>query len=62
VNYKNLNKITIKNHYSFLLIEEILDRLNGAAIYTKLDFKNIYYKIRIRKKDEYKTTFKIKYG
>jgi hypothetical protein len=52
VNYRNFNKITIKNRHSFFLIEEILDRLNGAAVYTKFDFKNIYYKIRIRKRDE----------
>jgi hypothetical protein len=52
VNYKDLNKITIKNRYLFLLIEEILNRLNGAAIYTKFDFKNTYYKIRIRKENE----------
>jgi hypothetical protein len=47
VNYRDFNKITIKNRYSFLLMREILNRLNGAAIYTKLDFKNTYYKIRI---------------
>jgi hypothetical protein len=40
---------------------EILNRLNGAAIYTKLDLKNTYYKIRIRKGDEWKTIFRIKY-
>jgi hypothetical protein len=52
VNCKSFNKITIKNRHSFLLMEETLNRLNGAVIYTKLDLKNIYYKIRIRKKDE----------
>jgi hypothetical protein len=51
----------IKNRHPLLLLGEILDRLNGAAVYTKLDFTNIYYKIRIRKGDEWKTTFKIKY-
>jgi hypothetical protein len=62
VNYRYLNKITIKNRHSLLLIRKILDRLNGAAIYTKLDFKNIYYKICIRQKDKYKTIFKIRYN
>jgi hypothetical protein len=62
VNYRNLNKITIKNRHSLLLIKEILNRLNGAAIYTKFDLKDTYYKIRIRKEDEWKTTFRIKYG
>jgi hypothetical protein len=52
VNYKDFNKITIKNRHSFSLMREILNRFNGAAIYTKFDFKNAYYKIRIRKKGE----------
>jgi hypothetical protein len=41
---------------------ETLNRFNGIAVYTKFDFKNIYYKIRIRKGDEWKTTFRIRYG
>jgi hypothetical protein len=52
VNYRDLNKITIKNRYPLPLMRKILNRLNGAAIYTKLDFKKIYYKIRIKKEDE----------
>jgi hypothetical protein len=62
MDYKDLNKITIKNRHSLSLMREILNRFNGAAIYTKLDLKNIYYKIRIRKRDEWKTIFKIRYG
>jgi hypothetical protein len=62
VNYRDLNKITIKNRHSLSIMEETLNRLNEAAIYTKFDFKNIYYKIRIRKRDEWKTIFKIKYN
>jgi hypothetical protein len=41
---------------------EILNRFNGIAIYTKFDFKDAYYRIRIRKRDEWKTIFRIKYG
>jgi hypothetical protein len=52
VNYRNFNKITIKNRYLFFLVGEILNRFNGAAVYTKFDFKNIYYKIRIKKRNE----------
>jgi hypothetical protein len=62
MNYKGFNKITIKNRNSFLIIRKTLDRLNGAAIYTKFDLKNIYYKIRITKGNEWKTIFKIKYS
>jgi hypothetical protein len=62
VDYRDYNKITIKNRYLLPLIKEILDRLSGIAIYTKPDPKNAYYKIRIRKRDEWKTIFKIKYN
>jgi hypothetical protein len=62
VDYKDLNKITIKNRHPLPLMEETLNRLNGAAIYTKLDLKETYYKIRIKKGDEWKTAFKIRYG
>jgi hypothetical protein len=62
VDYRDLNKITIKNRYPLSLMGEILNRFNGATVYTKFDFKNIYYKIRIRKGDEWKTIFKTKYN
>jgi hypothetical protein len=61
VDYRDLNKIIVKNRHPLPLIGETLNRLNGAAIYTKLDFKKIYYRIRIKKGDEWKTIFKIKY-
>jgi len=48
VDYRNLNIITIKNRCSLSLIEKTLDRLIDAAYFIKLDFKNAYYRIRIR--------------
>jgi hypothetical protein len=62
VDYRNLNKIIVKNRHSFFLMGEILNRLNGVAVYTKLDLKKTYYRIRIKKKDEWKTAFRIRYG
>jgi hypothetical protein len=43
-------------------VEEILNRLSGAAVYTKLDLKKIYYRIRINKGNEWKTALRTKYG
>jgi hypothetical protein len=43
-------------------VEEILNRFSGAAVYTKLDLKETYYKIRIKKRDKWKTAFRTKYG
>jgi hypothetical protein len=39
-----------------------LDRFSGVVVYTKFDLKNIYYKIRIRERDEWKTVFRIRYS
>jgi hypothetical protein len=61
VNYRSLNKIIVKNRYPLLLIGKTLNHLNGAVVYTKLDLKKIYYKIRIKKGDEWKTAFRIRY-
>ena len=43
INYRGLNRITIKNQMLLLLISEIIDRLYEAKIYIKLDLKNTYY-------------------
>jgi hypothetical protein len=52
VNYRGLNKIIIKNRHSLPLIEKTLNRFSGAAVYTKLDLKETYYRIRIKKENE----------
>jgi hypothetical protein len=52
IDYRNLNKIIIKDRYPLPLINETLNRLIGAAYYTKLNLKDIYYRIRIKKGDE----------
>jgi hypothetical protein len=48
VNYRGLNKITIKDRCPFPFISETLNRLVSAAYYTKLDLKDVYYRIRIK--------------
>ncbi len=62
VDYRALNARTIKNRAALPLIGEILDRLSGAQMYTKLDLKDAYYRIRIRAGDEWKTAFRTRYG
>ena len=52
VDYKSLNSITIKNRHSLSLIIETLNRLNNFKTFTKLNLKNAYHRIRIRKNDE----------
>ena len=62
INYKRLNKIMIKNRYPLLLVSELFNRLGYAKIFTKLNLYNMYYRIRIKKGDEWKTIFKIYYS
>ena len=62
VDYRALNSITIKNRYPLLLISEILDRVRGAAIFTRLDLRGAYNLIRIKEGDEHKTAFRTRYG
>ncbi len=61
MNYQDLNKITVKNHHSLSLISETLDRLSRIKQFTKLDLKNVYHCLRIRREDEWKTTFRTHY-
>jgi hypothetical protein len=52
IDYRALNKFIIKNRYSLLLIGEIINRFGEAKIYTKLNLRNTYYRIRIKNNDE----------
>jgi transposase InsO family protein len=62
VDYRGLNAMTVRNRHPIPLISEILDRLSGAVIFTKLDAKDAYQRMRIRKGDEWKTAFRTRYG
>ena len=52
MNYKNLNAITIKNYHFLSLITKTLNRLCEIKYFIKLNLKNVYYRIRIKKSDE----------
>ena len=62
MDYRGLNKITVKNRYPLPLISEILDRASGAKFFSKLDVKDVCYRIRIKEGDEWKTAFRTRYG
>jgi hypothetical protein len=62
VDYRSLNLLTIKNRAPLPLINESMDRLKGASIFTKLDLRNAYGQVRIKEGDEFKTAFRTRYG
>ena len=62
INYHGLNQATIKNKYPIPRIDELLDRLHGSHIFTKIDLKSGYYKIRIKEDDIPKMGFNTRYG
>uniref|UniRef100_A0A0W0G5G3 Putative reverse transcriptase-rnase h-integrase n=1 Tax=Moniliophthora roreri TaxID=221103 RepID=A0A0W0G5G3_MONRR len=60
--YRELNKGTIKNTYPLLLISELLDKLKGATVFTKLNLRNSYNNVRIKDGDQWKAAFKTNRG
>jgi len=62
VDYRQLNKITIKNKYPLPRIDDLMDQLRGAVVYSKIDLKSGYHQIRVKAKDIQKTAFRTRYG
>jgi RNase H-like domain found in reverse transcriptase/Reverse transcriptase (RNA-dependent DNA polymerase)/Integrase zinc binding domain len=62
VDYRALNKNTIKNRYPLPRIEDLMDRLGGSCFFTKIDLHSGYHQIRIKEEDVHKTAFRTRYG
>lgn len=56
VDYRALNKVTVKNKDPVPLVADLFDRLGKATYFTKLDLRSGYYQVRIAAGDEPKTT------
>ena len=62
VDYRQLNKMTVKNKYLLHRIDDLFDQLKGASVFSKIDLRSGYHQLRIKDMDVHKTTFKTRYG
>ena len=62
IDYRQLNKVTIKSRYLLSRIDDLFDQLRGARVYSKIDLCSGYHQLRVREVDILKTVFKTRYG
>ena len=62
IDYRALNKVTVRNAYPIPRIDELLDRLHGAKYFSRLDLNSGYYQMGVDKADVPKTAFRTRYG
>ena len=62
IDYKQLNKLTVKNKYLLPIIDDLFNQLKGASIFFKIDLRSGYHQLRIKDVDMHKTTFTRRYG
>ncbi|GKE17172.1 putative reverse transcriptase domain-containing protein, partial [Tanacetum coccineum] len=62
IDYRELNKLTLKNRYPLSRIDDLFDQLQGSRVYSKIDLRSGYHQLRVREEDIPKTAFRTHYG
>ncbi|GKF35146.1 putative reverse transcriptase domain-containing protein, partial [Tanacetum coccineum] len=62
IDYRELNKLTVKNRYPLPRIDDLFDQLQGSSVYLKIDLRSGYHRIRIREEDIPIIAFRTQYG
>ncbi|GKD48887.1 putative reverse transcriptase domain-containing protein [Tanacetum coccineum] len=62
IDYRELNKLTVKNRYPLPRINDLFDQLQGSSVYSKINLRSGYHQLRVRDEDIPKTGFRTRYG
>ena len=62
IDYRGLNAVTVKNRCPIPHIDELRERVRGAAVFSKIDLRDGYYNLRVHASDVFKTAFRCRYG
>ena len=62
IDYRELNKVTVKNKYPLPRIDDLFDQLQGARVFSKIDLRSGYHQLKVKPENIDKTVFRTRYG
>ena len=62
IDYGELNRVTVRNQYPLFHIDDLFDQLQGAQVFSKIDLRSGYHRLKIKGKDIPKKSFRTRYG